>query len=111
MLIRKAFKILFISKFEVWVSAVKITPATIQFHELIGLEVRIIKSSDPSLKNIFGRVVDETKNTLKLYIKDNVKTIPKAHSVFIFNLPDGTKVRIHGSLLVGRPEDRLERFR
>jgi ribonuclease P protein subunit POP4 len=89
----------------------KITPATIQFHELIGLEVRIIKSSDPTLKNVFGKIVDETKNTLKLYVKDKIKTVPKAYSIFVFNLPDGIKVKIHGSLLVGRPEDRLERFR
>ncbi|MEM3382841.1 MAG: ribonuclease P protein component 1 [Nitrososphaerales archaeon] len=89
----------------------KSTPTTIQFHELIGLKVRIIKSSDPSLKNISGEVVDETKNTLKIYTKDRIKTIPKAHSVFIFNLPDGIKVKIHGSLLVGRPEERLEKFR
>lgn len=89
----------------------KITPATIQFHELIGLEARIVKSNDPSLKNISGKVVDETKNTLKLYVKDRVKTIPKAYSTFVFNLPDGINVKIHGSLLLGRPEDRLGRFR
>ncbi len=89
----------------------KITPTTIKFHELIGLEARIIESSDPNIKNLSGKVVDETKNTLKLYVKDNVKIIPKACSAFIFNLPDNIKVKIHGSLLIGRPEDRLEKFR
>ncbi|MGQ9469671.1 MAG: ribonuclease P protein component 1 [Nitrososphaerales archaeon] len=89
----------------------KITPEIIIFHELIGLEARIIKSNDPTLRNVSGKVVDETKNTLKLYVKDEIKMIPKAYSVFIFKLPDGTKVKVHGSLLIGRPEDRLERFR
>ncbi|MCP8321714.1 MAG: ribonuclease P protein subunit, partial [archaeon] len=58
-----------------------------------------------------GKVVDETKNTLKLYVKDKIKMIPKAYTTFIFKLPDGIKVKIHGSLLIGRPEDRLGRFR
>jgi len=89
----------------------QITPATIKFHELIGLEARIVKSRDSTLKNVSGKVVDETKNTLKLYVKDKIKIIPKAYSSFIFKLPDGTKVKIHGSLLIGRPEDRLGRFR
>ncbi|MCP8304464.1 MAG: ribonuclease P protein component 1 [archaeon] len=89
----------------------QITPITIKFHELIGLEARIVKSSDPKLKNLSGTVVDETKNILKLYIEDKIKIVPKANSSFIFKLPDGAKVRIHGSLLVGRPEDRLGKFK
>ncbi|MCP8314776.1 MAG: ribonuclease P protein subunit, partial [archaeon] len=63
------------------------------------------------LKNVSGKVVDETKNTLKLYVKDKIKMIPKAYTTFIFKLPDGIKVKIDGSLLIGRPEDRLGRFR
>ncbi len=89
----------------------KIIPATIRFHELIGLEARVVKSNDPTLKNVFGKVVDETKNTLKLYVKDRIKVIPKPYTTFIFRLSDDIKVKIHGSLLIGRPEDRLGRFR
>lgn len=37
------------------------------------------------------------------------KTIPKAHSTFIFSLPDGRKVRVDGDLLVARPEDRISK--
>ncbi|KAF5414114.1 MAG: Ribonuclease P protein component 1 [Candidatus Methanogaster sp.] len=37
------------------------------------------------------------------------KTIPKAHSIFIFSLSDGQKVRVNGDLLVARPEDRISR--
>jgi len=87
------------------------TPEIIKFHELIGLKAHIIKNSDPTLKNLTGMVVDETKNTLKLYIEGKIKIIPKLNSTFIFKLPEGTKVRIHGSLLVGRPEDRLGKFK
>lgn len=37
------------------------------------------------------------------------KTIPKMHSTFIFSLPDDTKVRVDGGLLVARPEDRISK--
>lgn len=37
------------------------------------------------------------------------KTIPKAHSTFIFSLPDDRKVRVDGDLLVARPEDRISK--
>ena len=89
----------------------KITPATIRFHELIGLEALVIRSNNSTLKNVSGKVVDESKNVLRLFSKDRTKIIPKANSAFLFKLPDGTKVIIHGSLLIGRPEDRAERFR
>ncbi len=89
----------------------RITPATIKFHELIGLEARIFKSSDLTIKNVSGKVVDETRNTLKLYVKDKIKIVPKVQTTFVFKLPDSSKVKVHGSLLVGRPEDRLGRFK
>ena len=37
------------------------------------------------------------------------KTIPKAHSTFIFSLPDDRKVQVDGDLLVARPEDRISK--
>ncbi|MBA1343408.1 MAG: Ribonuclease P protein component 1 [ANME-2 cluster archaeon] len=37
------------------------------------------------------------------------KTIPKAHSTFIFSLSDDRKVRVDGDLLVARPEDRISK--
>lgn len=89
----------------------RITPTTLQYHELVGLEARISKSSDPTLRDIHGIIVDETKNTLRLMVRDRVMTIPKACSTFIFTLPDGARVRIHGHILVGRPEDRLAKIR
>lgn len=35
------------------------------------------------------------------------KIIPKSQTTFIFSLPDGIRVRVAGSLLVARPEDRI----
>jgi len=87
-----------------------ITPQNILRHELIGLDVEILESSNPSLVGIKGRVVDETRNTLIIERYDNNKEImvPKDIAVFKFKL-ENKSVKVLGSLLIGRPEDRLKR--
>jgi ribonuclease P protein subunit POP4 len=87
-----------------------ITPRNLVRHELIGLEVKIEKSTDPTQKGVKGKVIDETYNTIKIEVKNGKeKTIPKKNSVFIFTLPSGEKVEVEGRLLVGRPEDRIKK--
>ncbi|AXI25209.1 ribonuclease P protein component 1 [Methanofervidicoccus sp. A16] len=87
-----------------------ITPYNILRHELIGLDVEIVEASNPSLVGVKGRVVDETRNTL-IIEKSNGKEIvvPKDIAVFKFKLGDNKYVKVIGSLLIGRPEDRLKR--
>ncbi len=87
-----------------------ITPYNLVRHELISLPVKIIKSSDPTLKKLSGKVTDETYNTLKIETKDGrEKTVIKENCIFIFTLPDKTKVQVDGKLLVSRPEDRIKK--
>lgn len=93
-----------------------ITPKNIVRHELIGLRVRIAKSTDKSLEKLFGKVIDESYNMLKIEGKKRgekkparEKIIPKRNSIFIFTLPNKTKVQVDGRLLVGRPEDRIKK--
>jgi ribonuclease P protein subunit POP4 len=87
-----------------------ITPKNLVRHELIGLEVKIEKSTDASQKGLKGRIIDETYNTFKIETKEGKeKIIPKANSVFIFILPSGEKVEVEGKLLVARPEDRIKK--
>ncbi len=86
-----------------------ITPRNIVRHELIGLKVRVEKSTNPFQKGIKGVVIDETYNTLKVETRKGVKTLIKKECVFVFTLPDGTKVMVDGKLLVGRPEDRIKK--
>jgi len=87
-----------------------ITPKNIVRHELISLPVTIAKSTDPTQRGLRGRVIDETYNTLKIETKDGKeKTIPKKNCIFIFTLPDKTKIQVDGLLLVGRPEDRVKK--
>jgi len=42
-------------------SKVEILPSTLIYHELIGLEILVIRSTNPALTGIRGRVIDETK--------------------------------------------------
>ena len=79
-------------------------------HELIGLPVRIASSSDPTHAKVSGRVIDETYNMLKIEAKGGrEKVISKSSSIFIFTLPNKSKVKVDGKVLVGRPEDRIKK--
>ena len=92
-----------------------ITAQNLIRHELIGLRVKIEKSTDKSLEKLRGKVIDESYNMLKLEGKKRgekrpkEKSIPKRNSIFIFTLPNGVKVDVDGRLLIGRPEDRIKK--
>ena len=87
-----------------------ITPENIVRHELIGLRVLVESGSNKTCAGIEGIVVDETRNMIFIEKeKGSIAKIPKADYVFVFTLPDGKRVRVNGSLLVGRPEDRVKK--
>jgi len=86
-----------------------ITPYILVRHELIGLKVKVEKSTDPTQRGISGRIIDETYNTLKIEAKDKEKTAIKENCVFVFTLPNRKKVEVDGKLLVSRPEDRIKK--
>lgn len=86
-----------------------ITALNLVRHELIGLRVKIAKSTDPTQKNLSGMVADETYNTLTVESSGKEKKVVKSNCVFVFTLPSGTKVEVDGSVIVGRPEDRIKK--
>jgi ribonuclease P protein subunit POP4 len=86
-----------------------ILPENIVRHELIGLEVKIKKSTNPSQIGLKGIVIDETYNMIKIEVKEKEKLIQKGTSIFIFALPNGKKVEVDGKILIGRPEDRIKK--
>ena len=108
-----------------------ISSKNIFYHELIGLELKVVDSSNPSLIGLCGTVIDETKKTLLIEVKSELKTdgniedlssnqndfdfiykeklIQKDVSVFQFKVPDGTIVEIDGKILLNRPEDRIKK--
>ena len=85
-----------------------IKPENILRHELIGLNAMIARSSNPFLAGTRGRIIDETRNTVKLSTRNGVKVIPKGVVLFRLNLPDGSIVEVEGARLVGRPESRVK---
>ncbi len=81
------------------------------YHELIGLEVLVLNHSDPTLIGLRGIVVDESKYMLRIRTEKGDRLVPKMYGLFRFILPSGIEVDIDGSLIVGRPEDRLKRMK
>ncbi len=103
------------------ISKVEITPSTLIYHELIGLEIKVIHSTNPVLAGTRGRVIDETKNMLIVENSTSrVLKIPKADSEFIFRIPaelsekgrrSDTFVKIQGNLLLSQPENRIKNIK
>ena len=78
--------------------------------EFIGLEAKVVRSSNKSQVGIRGKVLDETQKTLTISHKNEDKQIIKETSTFQFTLPDKTVVEVDGKVLVGRPEDRAKKI-
>ena len=86
-----------------------ITPENLVRHELIGLPVEVVESTNSSLAGISGRVVDETRNTFLIETRSGDKRVPKSCNCFIFTLSQGLKVKAEGSVLVSQPENRINK--
>lgn len=85
-----------------------VTPNIVK-HEFIGLETKVVYSSNPHVVGIAGRVVDETHNTLTILKNGKRKVIVKDTAIFIFVMPNRTVVEINGKVIMGRSEDRIKR--
>jgi len=88
---------------------VNLNPESLARHELIGLEVLVETSSNPSQIGLSGQVVDETRNTVLLETKAKVLRFAKKNTNLIFTLPDEQKVRVYGSILISQPENRISK--
>ncbi|MBA5941785.1 MAG: ribonuclease P protein subunit [Methanophagales archaeon] len=88
----------------------KITPGNLLQHELIGLRITVVESSNRNLQGLEGTVVDETRNMLVIEDeRKNLKKIPKAGNRFIFGLGGGVRASVKGTQIVSRPEDRIKK--
>ena len=86
-----------------------ITCNNIHAHEFIGLDLRVIDSKDPTLINLQGKVLYETKNLLFIKTNNMIKKIPKGIVILEFNI-NGKSCIIQGNSIIGRPEDRIRRL-
>ncbi|RLF91617.1 ribonuclease P protein subunit [Thermococci archaeon] len=71
---------------------------------IIGKEVEVLASPDPSLIGVRGEVIDETRKTLKILRGSKAVVLAKENVVLLI---DG--LRVDGKLLLGRPEERLKK--
>ena len=83
-------------------------PSNIVRHELIGLNIEIVKAENPSLVGIKGKIIDESKNTLTIETQNKIKKILKDQATFNIELKDHV-VQVEGKLLLGRAEDRIKK--
>lgn len=74
-------------------------------HELIGEEVEVIASANKHDVGIQGKIVDETKSTIKVLSNSVVKTLLK-NIITLKMLPSGRI--IGGENISRRPEDRIK---
>ena len=78
--------------------------------EFIGLHVKIKECKDPNWEGKTGVIIDETKNTFLIEIKNQKKRIAKKVATFEFEI-DGKKKMLDGSKIAFRPEDRIKKVR
>jgi ribonuclease P protein subunit POP4 len=89
----------------------KRTVKNLIFHEIIGLKVKIIKHSDPSLEGVEGIVTWETTRSLRIKKADGRNiTVTKLGGRFLFYL-NGKRVLVEGENILGDPIERVKRLR
>ncbi|MEK6853089.1 MAG: ribonuclease P protein subunit [Nanoarchaeota archaeon] len=75
-------------------------------HELIGEEIEVIDSKNKSNAGIRGKVIDETKETMKV-LQDGGEEAVLMKKIIVFKLVRSGKI-ISGESIAKRPEDRLK---
>ena len=63
-----------------------ITPQNILSHEFVGLETKIIESTNPQIIGLNGKIIEDTKSIFSIETTKGVKKIPKRDSKWRFFL-------------------------
>lgn len=86
------------------------TGENILAHEIIGLDAKIVESSDPTIKGLEGTIVFETKNTISIRSGSRTRQIAKLAAKTIEIHAQTGACFISGPTLIARPEDRISRL-
>ena len=78
-------------------------------HEMNGLKVEVINSSDKNKIGIKGVIVKETKNTFIVESNTKQKIIPKKEAEIMFFVGK-QKIKIKGEKIMEKPENRIKMF-
>ena len=83
-----------------------ITSKNLVNHELIGLDVTIVESTNKKLIGLSGKIIDETKSMFNIDTSKGSKLISKSHNNWKFDL-DGSQVIVNGSSITRRSYERV----
>ncbi len=72
--------------------------------ELIGKTIKIVESKNKTLKNLTGKIINETKYTIILKTKTKPKMILKNQIKFQLG-----KITIDGNTIISKPENRIKK--
>ena len=78
--------------------------------EIIGRNVTVESSTDPTLVGLSGEVMDETMKTLTVRTDRGTAVVAKDTVTLAFDL-EGRRVEVDGRTLMFRPEDRIKKVR
>ena len=83
-----------------------ITAENIIQHEFIGLNTTVSKSTNPQIIGLNGTIINETKSMFTINTIKGTKSIPKSHSVWVFNV-NNQEIILDGSKIQKRSFDRI----
>jgi ribonuclease P protein subunit POP4 len=83
-----------------------ITTDNITSHEFIGLNTEIVKSTNPQVIGLNGRIINETKSMFTINTEKGDKSIAKSTNSWKFSI-DNNDIVVDGSKIAKRPFDRL----
>ena len=83
-----------------------ITSQNILSHEFVGLETKIIESTNPQIIGLNGKIIEDTKSVFSIETIKGVKKIPKRDSKWRFFLQN-SHIDLDGGKISKRPEDRV----
>ena len=90
----------------VWVEVYTMTAKIVVYpYELIGELIEIMESTNKANLGLSGKIVDETKSTLRIEQQGKIKTLLKKNIVFKLVR---NNLLIDGKTITKRPEDRVK---
>ena len=87
-----------------------ITAENVLAHEIIGLDAKVIESSDPTITGLQGTIVFETKNMISIRSDGKTRQVAKSIAKTIKIQAQSGACFISGPTLIARPEDRISRL-
>ena len=83
-----------------------ITADTISRHEFIGLDTKIINSSNSQVVGLNGTIINETKSMFTINTQKGTKMIPKLTNDWGFSIK-GKNLIVKGTTITKRPYERI----